>query len=615
MNFSISSQNSDIEYNIPHCTGLQLIGTADQRINGKRINAKLGESIFQFGEDTATIIVSQQDKIELVNFSIANNHNKKTLIKIESEYKIFSITDAGGYKVTQPIGIKGGSVAGPFSVEIALPIIKNRSRIPDNAFTVTQVDAYDNLIPECPPEVVKINYREYPLYCDECSVCEDDSSWVGHSGTNYPGGYPDHDINISVSDREISSTSSSQRNIAIGGNRIHAVWIETILEKHRNVFYSYVDIAPGRSLAWSKPMNVSQFTNQQIQAKSVAVSANEESVFIVWNVEINNKGGMPLITDEDDDHHVFCVKGLVGKEGCWFVLPVDGTEKLVNYKPPNNKKSVETHIANMSQNGELDSWKPVVAVDSYGRPHITWQNTIRFYRTKWRIGYNECIFWVFWENGWKTVDGVEVVPYKFTSDLGNLAVIASNKQESYFSPSIVIGVVNYSYLLRGESVIIGFHNERGDDIMLRGRKFTKETWDSLVSMWYGYGDGKNVSVAIYGWLYTIETVYEKDGNILMNHGFKIDSSGKCSNPCIVTCQSLIKGECCEFATHIVYEREGDIYYSSSCTYFVNINISNNKGHSSNPSIALDEYYRPHILWTDETPGKETEIIYIHLDCA
>jgi hypothetical protein len=584
VNFSISSQQNTSEYNTPHCTGLQFIGTADQRINGRRINAKLGESIFQFGEDTATIIVSQHDKIELVNFSIANNNNKKTLIKIESEYKIFSIADAGGYKVTQPIGVKGGSVAGPFSIEIILPAISRKSRIPDNAFTVTQVDTDDNLIPECPPEVVKINFRKYP------------------------GGYPNYDINISVSDREISSTSPSQRNIAIGGNRIHAVWIETILRKYRNVFYSYANITPGRSLTWSKPMNVSQFTTQQIQAESVAISADEESVFIVWNVEVNCKGGMPLITDEDDDHHVFCVKGLVGKEGCWFVLPVDGTEKLVNYKSPNNKKSVETHIANMSQNDELDSWKPVVAVDSYGRPHITWQNTILFYQYRNSIAYFSCILWVFWEDGWKTVDGTEVVPYEFSSDFDNPAVIVSDKNDNYYSPSISIGTYCQCFGCK-EYVAVGFHSGRVDTIGVKGRYIYEDGWSDLITKWYE--KGQNVSVSVNDF---VSSIYEKDGNIISNYGYVIDSSGKCSNPCVV----IALDEEYHTKTHIVYERKGDIYYSTRCPPdydFVNINISNNEGHSSNPSIALDEYYRPHILWTDETPGEETEIIYIHLDCA
>jgi hypothetical protein len=600
----------------PSCNQLQIF--ADHQIlNGSRINTRNRNSLIEYGNREANIIVEPYDKIELVGFSIANNGDTDVIIQIQEVSSSFIIKDSGGFEITQPITIPGGSVTGPLNIEFSVPEWKGNGL--REVFRIAQIDSTNKQVPDCPGEIIKIKQLEYSVFCGDYSVCEEDSYWTGLSQSGYPAGYPEYDINVSVSEDDESETSDHKRNIAIGGNRIHIVWIETIDNKRRNVYYSYADLPICDGTRWSKPIDVSQFKNQQIQARGVSVAAGEDSVFIVWNVEMNCKDGMPLELDKDDDHSVFCVKGLVGKEGCWYSMEDDGN--LMPYDPPVEIGDVKKNNANISHNGEYDSWNPVVAVDSYDRPHISWENMLPFTYKRFQKEIYHCILWVFWEDGWKTITRFDEsntpVPYEFTKKGECNAIIIAKEYQNYKSPSIVIGECRYEGNRPLENVVIGFHNSKDRSL------FSYERGFDSVDEWYGsylnkLGEGENISVGyLEYWMHGCNVYYVfegYDGNIYSNlyKAKIIETSGKSKNPSIVLCNI---SEWFRFSFHIVYENDGEIFYFAGCPEEGNIkiNISNNLENSTASSIVLDDRYAPHIVWTDETPNNKPEVVYSRLD--
>ena len=532
--------------------------------------------------------------------------------------------DSFGNTVTTPIKISGGSETDKLYLGFRMPYGRSKTTI--EVFKFFQITSDGIKMENCQAITAKMECC-VDIECGDCFSSDKYSFWAGLTNIEYPSSYPDNDISVSGLSGICSETSSSKKNISIGGGYLHTTWIETE-HKQRNVYYSNAKLPIGKELKWSTPVNSSQFLNNNVQAKSVEIASNDESIFIVWNVEINNKDGEPLETEYDDDHHIYCVKANIkdmhNHPTRWYTLKFDG--KINRYNPPTKIKNARINSANVSQNREYDSWSPSIDLDKQGNPYIVWQNEMRYDGQL----YNRILL-VFWNTGWKMKNSI---PYKFSPTDDCEAVLINNKKKHHYSPDISIGKYLYEHV-DFESINIAFHSNRSEIILVREEIFGVSQFvsndfemDKISLTQITTNDewvGKNVSVtsSFDGFK---NLVWESDGNIMLGNYksqkiYVLDGCGECSNPVIINdinCSNLL---------HVVYERQGDIYYwVSGCDSPVN--LSKNVGESFAPSIVIGKNRcLPHVLWSDDSPKLPTnsdpknlpntkpEVLYVHLFCS
>ncbi len=614
------SKTSDDNLIYEGCKHFSLINIDNQFINGYKINTSAGENILYNGSKKANCYIKDGDKVDISGFRIRNKTDEEIYIGFLSITESYKLDNIFGNPITRPIKIGAGCDSDPLFLSLVIPEC-NHGKV--RILSFYHLDSEGERTPECVRNDIGISY--YPdTLCKDCTDCHKDSSWTGISDTPYPSDYPFGDIQVSMDYNNQSRTSKSRKNIAIGGDYIHAVWIES-RSNGRNIYYSYADFPLGVGRKWSLPVNITKFNNSTFHALTVSIAADSESVFIVWNMEINHRGDDGLKTESADDHHVYCIRGTPGNLNNWETLNYDGTKSP--YVPPKNINTEQKHNANVSRNSSYDSWKPSVTTDHIGRVHITWENELYF--KEYSRTLKGRILWVFWDDGWKTVPEMneDAVPYVFSPDNDNIANITyyinspgfKSRSYSFHSPSITIRYSRYS---KEDIIFIAFETRKNNNICLYEIIYKEGYFIDAVGTLYLYKFGTNLSVGCDRNLKPI-IVCENKGNIYeyytrLMYTEIIDDSGKCSNPMIAVSQ----GD--EY--HIVYEREGDIYYSYyvSRDCYDNINLSNNEGYSCSPSITFDrKTCFPHVLWTDTTPnydmktddsGITPEVIYAHLNC-
>ncbi len=599
----------------------QIIGDLDQYIDGRKIMTRCEESILSYQNIKATQMIYHESILELRNLSIANNSKEDIYVSFRefaNRDGSFAIFDTNWESIEQPIFVPGFSISERLNIKTT---IKQSSCYKNSLHTVVfaayQVDQEGELLTQENRIEFSILCKQESEYleCQECTIDHGSSYWSTLSKAEYSTNYIPRDGNISYSERLESYASPYGESLAVGGNRMHSVWIEKSEVDIRNVYYSYADLPANNCNRWSIPINVTGFKNEDIQVENVVIGSKYDKAFIIVNVEINN-GDDPFETEHKDDHVLFCI--VVNNDDPCNFYTLNGENEQLKYIPPKTKNGVLKCFANISQNIESDTWHPTISVDPEGRPHIAWQAYVKFSRTKFTHINKSSIYWIYFDGGWKTIhrnDSGLPAPYVYSENDDCNAIVVTDANYEYSKPSV--DTVRFAF----DSVIylaIGIIKNGRPIILKRYYDSTDNTWGNLYTEKKDdpeFSGNTEISISQFGQAGNMpcKTYYTTIKEGLLYGNLKTPKFPDCKSI------SVVVSRCYYFCFHSVFEVNGEIYYyvflGGGKGIIGPVNISNNSGYSHSPSIALDDKFHPHITWTDETPFDKSEIVYCGLRCS